>query len=213
MALEEQMKTGKVYIEYGHTSQEDIAFEKKIEEQRKKGKELIYDYNHTRPSDYERKDALLKEILGTAGEKIWIESPVAFSYGCNTHMGSHVYANYNLVIVDDIDVYIGDYVMFAPNVTIAATGHPLVKDLRRKGAQFSLPVRIGNDVWVGANVAIMPGVTIGDGSVIGAGSVVTQDIPANVVAFGTPCKAVREITEEDRKYYRKGFPLNEDWDR
>lgn len=213
MSLEEQMKSGKVYIEYGHTSEEDKAYEKRIEEQRKRGKELVYDYNHTRPSDYKRKEELLKQILASAGEKIWIESPVAFSYGCYTHIGHHFYANYNMVIVDDIDVYIGDYVMFGPNVTVAATGHPLVKDLRRKGAQFSLPVHIGNDVWVGANVAIMPGVTIGDGAVIGAGSVVTSDIPADVVAFGTPCKAVRSITEEDRKFYRKGFPLNEDWDR
>lgn len=213
MSLEQQMKTGKLYIEYGHSSPEDKAYEKVIEEQRKRGKDLVFEYNHTRPSDYKKKQELLKEILGGMGEEIWIESPVAFSYGCNTYLGHHFYANYNLVIVDDCDVRIGNYVMCAPNVTIAATGHPLAPEFRRKGAQFSLPVQIGDDVWIGANVAIMPGVTIGNNVVIGAGSVVTRDIPDNVVAFGSPCKVVREITDYDKEFYRKDMRINDDWDR
>lgn len=213
MSLEKQMKTGQVYIEYGHSDPEDKAYEKVIEAQRKKGKDLVFDYNHARPSEYEKKKELLQQILGGMGKGIWVESPVAFSYGCNTYLGDHVYVNYNLVVVDDGEVHIGNYVMFGPNVTISTTGHPMAPDLRRKGAQFSLPVHIGDDVWIGANVAIMPGVTIGNNVVIGAGSVVTRDIPDNVVAFGSPCRVVRAITEQDRLYYKKDMKLNEDWDR
>lgn len=212
MSLEQQMKSGKVYIEYGHSAPEDKAYEKVIERQRENCKDLVFDYNHTRPSEYEKKQGLLKKILGGMGEGIWVESPVAFSYGCNTYLGHHVYANYNLVIVDDCDVYIGNYVMFGPNVTITATGHPIAPELRRKGAQFSIPVRIGDDVWIGANVAIMPGVTIGNNVVIGAGSVVTHDIPDNTVAFGTPCRVVREITERDSEFYKHDLRINNDWD-
>lgn len=212
MSLEHQMKTGQVYVEYGHVSEEDKRYEKVIEEQRRRCKDLMFDYNHTRPSEYKKKQDLLKQILGSMGEEIWIESPAAFSYGCNTHMGSHVYANYNLVIVDDCDIFIGDYVMFAPNVTLTATGHPVAPLPRRKGAQFSQPIRIGDDVWVGSNTVIMPGVTIGSNVVIGAGSVVTHDIPDNVVAFGTPCRVVRPITEEDSRYYQKNKLINPDWE-
>ena len=115
--------------------------------------------------------------------------------------------------MDDGQCHIGNYVMFAPNVVISTTGHPLHPSLRDKGAQFSLPVVIKDHVWIGANVTIMPGVTIGENSVIGAGSVVTRDIPDNVVACGVPCRVMREITEEDRLYYRPGMKLNEDWDK
>lgn len=213
MSLEQQMKTGKLYVEFGHASEEDQAYEKMIEGQRMRCKELLYDYNHTRPSDQDTKNRILKTLLADVGESVWVEAPVQFSYGCNTHFGNFVYANFNLTIVDDCDVFVGDYVMFAPNVTITATGHPVWPAYRRKGAQFSLPVHIGNDVWIGSNTVILPGVTIGNNVVIGAGSVVTHDIPDNSVAFGSPCRVVRPITEADKDSYKKGFPLNEDWDR
>ena len=153
----------------------------------------------------------LTELLGSRGKSIWMEAPIHFAYGCNTHMGHHVYANFNLTVVDDGECHIGNYVMFAPNVVISTTGHPLHPSLRDKGAQFSLPVTICDHVWIGSNVTIMPGVTIGENSVIGAGSVVTRDIPANVVASGVPCRVMREITDEDLKWARKGVPMNEDW--
>lgn len=213
MSLEKQMKTGQLYIEYGHEAEEDKQYEKVIEKQRERGKELVFDYNQTRPSDIETKRKILKEIVAEMGKETWVESPVHFSYGCNTHIGNYFYSNFNLCIVDDGDVFIGDYVMCGPNVTITATGHPVWKEYRRKGCQFSLPVRIGSDVWIGANVVILPGVTIGDDVVIGAGSVVTHDIPAHSVALGVPSRVVREITEEDRKFYRKDMPVNEDWDK
>lgn len=213
MSLREQMETGKVYIEFGHASEEDQAYEQMIEEQRQIAKEICFDYNNTRPMDVERKDELLHKLLGTCGESIWMEAPIHFAYGCNTHMGDHVYANFNLTVVDDGECRIGNYVMFAPNVVISTTGHPIHPSFRDKGAQFSLPVVIKDHVWIGANVTIMPGVTIGENSVIGAGSVVTRDIPDNVVACGVPCRVMRAITEEDKLYYRPGMKLNEDWDK
>ena len=125
------------------------------------------------------------------------------AYGKNTHIGENFYANFNLVIVDDGDVYIGDNVMIAPNVTISPTGHPVEPETRKLGMQFSIPIRIGNNVWIGSNSVILPGVSIGDNSVIGAGSIVTRNIPPNVVAVGNPCKVLRPIDENDKKFYYK----------
>lgn len=211
MSLKEQMQTGKVYVEFGHTDPEDIAYEKETEAQRLRAKDLCYEYNQTRPTDIRSREAILAKLLGSAGEALWMEPPVHFAYGCNTHVGHHVYANFNLTVVDDGECRIGNYVMFAPNVVISTTGHPVHPSFRDVGAQFSLPVTIGDHVWIGSNVTILPGVTIGENSVIGAGSVVTKDIPANFVAMGVPCRAVRAITDEDIKWARKGVPMNEDW--
>lgn len=116
-------------------------------------------------------------------------------------MGAHVYANFNLTIVDDTYVYIGDHTMMGPNVTLASAGHPILPELREHGYQYNLPIHIGKNCWLGAGVIVVPGVTIGDNSVIGAGAVVTKDIPANVVAVGTPARVLRKIGDHDRKYY------------
>ena len=213
MSLEKQMKTGQVYVEFGHSDPADIAYEKVTEDQRLLAKDLCYDYNNTRPTDIKSREAILAKLLGAAGEGLWMEPPIHFAYGSNTFMGHHVYANFNLTIVDDGECHIGNYCMFAPNVVISTTGHPVHPSFRDKGAQFSLPVVIKDHVWIGSNVTIMPGVTIGENSVIGAGSVVTKDIPANVVAAGVPCKVMRPITDEDLIYVRKGVRINEDWDK
>lgn len=211
MSLENQMKTGLLYCEFGHAAGEDREYEKIIEAQRQNAKEQMHDYNAARPSDRETKDRILRELLAEAGTDIWMESPVHMAYGCNTHIGNYFYSNFNLSLVDDTDIYIGDYVMLGPNVTLSATGHPVCGEYRRKGTQFSLPIRIGNDVWIGANTVVLPGVTIGNDVVIGAGSVVTHDIPDHSVAFGSPCRVIRGITDYDREYYRKGCPVNPDF--
>ncbi len=125
-------------------------------------------------------------------------------------IGDNFYANFNLTLVDDAHIYIGNDVMIAPNVTIATAGHPIDPELRKQGYQFVAEVHIGNNVWIGAGAVIMPGVTIGDNTVIGAGSVVAKDIPANVVAFGVPCKVIREIGEHDKTYYFKDRKI--DWE-
>ena len=166
--------------------------------------EKLYDYNATRPLEQEKRETLLKEMFGDIGEGCYIEPPFHANWaGKHVHFGNNVYANFNLTLVDDTDIYVGDKVMFGPNVTVATAGHPIDPELRYQAMQYNIPVHIGENVWIGANAVVLPGVTIGDNSVIGAGSVVTKDIPANVVAVGNPCRVLREIGEHDREYYYK----------
>lgn len=166
--------------------------------------ELLYDYNATRPHEQEKRAALLQKMFAEIGENCYFEPPLHSNWGGrHVHAGNSVYGNFNLTLVDDADIYIGDNVMFGPNVTVATAGHPIEPNLRRKGMQFNIPVHIGSNVWIGAGVIIVPGVHIGDNSVIGAGSVVTKDIPADSVAYGNPCRVVREINDHDRAYYYK----------
>ncbi len=166
--------------------------------------ELLYDYNATRPHEQEKREALLKKMFAEIGENCYFEPPLHSNWGGrHVHAGNSVYGNFNLTLVDDADIYIGDNVMFGPNVTVATAGHPIEPNLRRKAMQFNVPIHIGSNVWIGAGAVIVPGVHIGDNTVIGAGSVVTKDIPANSVAYGNPCRAVREINDRDREYYYK----------
>ena len=172
--------------------------------------DTLYDFNHTRPSEGKKRAELMKKVLAEAGEGCYIEPPLHANWGIHTHFGDHVYANFGLTLVDDTDIYVGSYVMMGPNVVLATAGHPVCPELRRKQAQFNLPVHIGENVWLGAGVIVLPGVTIGENSVIGAGSVVTKDIPANVVAVGNPCRVLREITDRDREYYYKNRKIDID---
>lgn len=178
-----------------------------LPEERIRGKELMYDFNATRPSEEEKRIALMSKMFGKIGKNSWIEPPIHFAYGSNIYIGDNFYSNFNLTIVDDYTVTIGDNVLIAPNVTISVTGHPVHYELRKNGEMYSFPVTIGDYVWIGSNVVINPGVTIGENSVIGAGSVVTKDIPPNVVAAGVPCKVLREINDRDREYYFKEFQV------
>lgn len=163
---------------------------------------LLYDFNHTRPTESDKREALLKELFADLGEGCFIEPPLHANWGGHhVHFGKNVYANFNLTLVDDTHIYIGDHTMIGPNVVIATGGHPLLPELRQKGYQYNAPVHIGKNCWIGAGAIIIPGITIGDHSVIGAGSVVTKDIPSNVLAVGNPCKVLREISDYDREYY------------
>ena len=164
---------------------------------RQNAKKLCREYNDADPLDMDTKASVMKKILGKAGENFWIESPFMCDYGYNIEIGRNFYANYSLVVLDCAKVTIGDNVLIAPNVGIYTAGHPIVADQRNSGLEYAYPITIGNNVWIGAGTHICPGVTIGDNVVIGAGSVVTKDIPANTVAYGVPCKPVREITDED----------------
>ena len=151
----------------------------------------------------------MKEMFAEIGDGCHIETPLHANWGCHhAHFGHGIYCNSNLTLVDDSDIFVGDYCMIAPNVVIATSGHPVLPVLREHHYVYNLPVRIGRNVWIGSGVQILPGVTIGDHSVIGAGSVVTGDIPANMVALGAPCRVVREIGEKDRKYYYKNRELD-----
>lgn len=174
-----------------------------LPEDRLQNKKKIYDYNLLPPEEEEKVDILIRSILGKAGKNIHIEQPFHCDYGKNIEVGDNFFVNYNCIILDVGKVTIGDNVMFAPNVSIYTAGHPIHPESRNTGYEYGIAITIGDNVWIGGNVVITPGITIGNNVVIGAGSVVTKDIPDNVIAVGNPCKVIREITENDRKYYYK----------
>ncbi len=164
--------------------------------------EVQHEFNLCRPSEFGKKQELMKKMFSEIGKNCYIEGPIKSNWGCHhVHFGDGIYANFNLTLVDDTHIYVGSYTMFGPNVTVATAGHPIEPSLRKKGLQYNMPVHIGENCWIGAGALIMPGITIGDNVVIGAGSVVTKDIPSNVVAVGNPCRVQREIGERDREFY------------
>lgn len=201
MTIEEKMHNTSLYIS---------GDEKLIEEQRTY-LEYMHDFNMSRPSEYDKRVELQKKMFAEIGENCYFEQPIHANWGGrHVHLGKNVYANYNLTLVDDTHIYIGDYTMIGPNVVIATAGHPILPELREKAYQYNIPVHIGKNCWIGASVVILPGITIGDNVVIGAGSVVTKDLPSNVVAVGNPCRIMREVNEHDREYYFKDKKI--DWD-
>lgn len=164
--------------------------------------ELLYDFNATRPSQGAEREELLKQMFAEIGEGCYIEPPLHANWaGRHVHFGKGVYANFGLTLVDDGEVFVGDNVMFGPNVVLTTAGHPVWPEPRLSGVQFNLPVRIERNAWIGAGAVILPGVTVGENSVVGAGSVVTKDVPANVVAAGVPCRVLRPISDHDREFY------------
>ncbi|HIY99180.1 MAG TPA: sugar O-acetyltransferase [Firmicutes bacterium] len=165
---------------------------------------FLKEYNALGQGDEARMKELMQQMFAEVGEGCYIQPPFYANWsGKHVHLGRNVYANFNLTLVDDADIYIGDMTMIAPNVTITTATHPILPSLREKALQYNVDVHIGKNVWIGAGVIILPGVTIGDNSGIGAGSVVTKDIPANVVAVGVPCRVMRPIGERDEIYYYK----------
>ncbi|MBE7046441.1 MAG: sugar O-acetyltransferase [Ruminococcaceae bacterium] len=195
----EKLHSGKVY---------DPSDESIMKEQLK-CLDKLYDFNMTRPSELDKRMKLLQSMFAEIGENCYIEPPFYSNWGGrHVHFGKNVYANFNLTLVDDTHIYVGDYTLFGPNVTVATAGHPVLPELREKGYQFNMPVHIGTNCWIGAGAIICPGVKIGDNSVIGAGSVVTKDVPSNVVAVGNPCRVMREIGQADREYYFRDLKIN-----
>lgn len=161
-------------------------------------------FNATDSTQGELRQKLLKEMLGAVGENCYIEPPFHANWGGkNIFFGNNVYANFNLTAVDDVEIIVGDNVLFAPNVTLTTANHPIAPKLRAKGYQYCKKIVIKNNVWICSGAIILAGVTIGENSVIAAGSVVTKDIPANVVAMGSPCRVYREISEDELKLERR----------
>lgn len=194
MNVKDKMHTGELYL----PTDEEI-----MKEQLQK-LDRLYDFNATRPLEMDRRAAMLKEMFAEIGENCYIEPPFHANFGgAHVHFGSNIYANFNLTLVDDTHIYVGDYTMFGPNVTVATAGHPILPELRQQGYQYNASVHIGKNCWIGAGALILPGITIGENVVIGAGSVVTKDIPDNTVAVGNPCRVLRQVNEHDKEYYFK----------
>lgn len=168
---------------------------------------------------------IIKEFIGSIGTVYYFQGPIQFNYGCHTFIGENFFANFNLTVMDDARIYIGDNVCFGPNVSLMATNHPLLpqerlgldNEGRMTMTEYAEDIHIGHNVWLACNVTVLGGVRIGDNVVIGAGSVVTKDIPDGYLAYGNPCRPVRRITEqdsqlhrmlpEDREYFKHNFKL------
>lgn len=156
-------------------------------------KDICYKYNNLKPSELEERKKLIKDLFGKTGNNITVESNFWCDYGYNIEVGENFYINHNCVILDTAKVEFGDNVLIAPNCGFYTAAHPIDTSTRNKGIEFAKPIKVGNNVWIGGNVIVLPGVEIGDNVVIGAGSVVTKNIPSNVVAYGNPCKVIRNI--------------------
>jgi len=185
------------------------AHENELVRERQRARLLIHQYNQLVPGETVQQQKILFELLGSTGKKLVIEAPFRCDYGYNIHIGENFFANFNLVILDCAEVTIGKNALIGPDVGIYTAGHPVHPELRNQDYEFALPVKIGDHVWIGGHVVINPGVTIGDNVVIGSGSVVTKDIPTGVIAMGNPCRVMRKITDEDRKYYYKTRKFDE----
>lgn len=160
---------------------------------RSKQRKLIRQYNESLDDEFEKRVSLLKQILGSTGENLYMEPTIRFDYGYNTHVGENFFANFDCTILDVCKVKIGDNCMFGPSVHIYTATHPLHPVERNSGKEFAKPVTIGNNVWIGGHATINPGVTIGNNAVIASGAVVTKDVPDNVVVGGNPAKVIKEI--------------------
>ena len=194
----EKMFAGKIYN----------PFCEGMPEARRKAHELCQKYNAIPETDEESREAILCELMPEHGEGVYLQGPIQFDFGSHIKMGNRSYANFNFCVLDENSVTIGDNVFIGPNCSILTPIHPLCHEDRNIfhdentntdiNIEYSAPVVIENNCWIGGSVTILPGVTIGEGCVIGAGAVVTKSIPANSLAFGNPCKVIRSITQKDR---------------
>lgn len=184
MDIKEKMHSGELY---------DANYNKELIKERFIAKKICKKYNDTNPIKIKKREKLIKKLFGKTGNNFFIEQNFWCDYGYNISIGENFYMNHNCIILDCAKVQFGDNVFIAPNCSFYTAGHPIDVETRNKGLEYAKPIKIGNNVWIGGNVVVLPGVTIGDNVTIGAGSVVTKNIPDNVVAYGNPCRVIREI--------------------
>lgn len=167
-----------------------------------KAKTYLKTYNKTKPSQLNKREKILKTLLGKTGKGPYIEPNFFCDYGKNITVGDNFYANTGCIILDSAPVTIGNQVMFGPRVSLFTATHPIDASVRNTRLEYAKPITIGSGVWIGGDVTINPGIMIGDNAIIGSGSVVTKSIPDNVIAAGNPCKVIRSITKEDEAYWK-----------
>lgn len=167
--------------------------EETLIKERAKCKKLCHEYNNTAPDEQDRRLEILHALLGKIDGEVVIEPSFRCDYGYNIEVGKNFFANYNLVILDTSKVKFGDYAFIGPNCSFYPPQHPLDAETRNTYLEYSKPITVGNNVWLGGSVTVLGGVTIGDNCVIGAGSVVTKSIPPNSVAVGNPCKVIKTL--------------------
>ena len=180
-----------------------------VMEEQKICRKILQELNFADRSDFDKLSAIVKKLLGES-EDAFINPPFYCDYGSHIKVGKNFFANYNCSIIDVAPVTIGDNCQLAPNVAIYTAGHPLHPVSRNSMYEYGIAVTIGDNVWIGGNTVVLPGIHIGSNTVIGAGSVVTKDIPDWSLAAGNPCRVIRKITEEDKKYYYKDREFDEE---
>jgi len=185
----EKMLAGEMY------DPADLVLLKDREEARRK----VRIYNQTLETEGEKRTKLLKELLGSTGENVYMEPNIRFDYGYNTFVGENFFANFDCTILDVCEVQFGNNCMLAPGVQIYTATHPINPTERNSGKEYAKPITFGNNVWIGGSAIINPGVTVGDNVVIASGAVVTKDVPDNVVVGGNPAKVIKQITNEVHK--------------
>ena len=169
------------------------ADDAELTRERTRARELTARFNASEPGDEAGRRALLAELLGSVGEGAWIEPPFYCDYGAYISLGVRAFLNFDCVVLDCAPVVIGDGSLLGPGVQLCAATHPLDAAVRAEGLESALPITLGTNVWIGAGVIVGAGVAIGDNSVVGAGSVVLTDVPANVLAAGSPCRVIRPL--------------------
>lgn len=189
MTEKEKMLAGKWY---------DANFDKELLEERLKAEDLCFELNQTRPSNTEKREKIIKLLIPNCGKDVSILSPFYADYGIYSSVGEGSFINHGAYLMDGGKITIGSRCFIGPNCGMYTAIHAYDSQQRNAGIEKALPICIGDDCWIGADVTILPGVHIGKGSVIGAKSVVTKDIPEGVIALGNPCRVLREITEEDK---------------
>lgn len=197
---ERQERIAKGYL--WEDTQEYIAQQARV-------KDLMYEFNMSRPSEIEKRNALVRQMFGSVGEDVWVNQPLTLAVGSTVTIGEGTYINSGLILVDDYEITIGKGVLIGTGVTLCTTGHPIDPERRAEGTMYSFPITIGEGAWIGAGAIVLPGVTIGSYAVIGAGSIVNKDIPDYTVAVGNPCRPIRKIDERDKEYYWKDRRFDE----
>ena len=160
--------------------------------------DAVFEYNQIRPTDHAQRTEKIKQILGETGERVIINQPFHCDYGSNISVGEDFFANFNLTVLDEAPVTIGNNCFIGPNVGLYTACHPTDPVARNSRQEWAEPITIGHNVWIGGGVTVLPGVTIGDNVTIGAGSVVAKDIPSNCVAVGNPCRPVKCLKESEQ---------------
>lgn len=191
MTESEKMKQGLWY---------DANFDEELVNRRLAAEDLCFTLNNIRPRDTEKREAVLRDLIPGLGENCTILSPFVTDYGCYCTIGHDTFINHNAYLMDGGGITIGCHCFIGPNCGMYTAIHPTLAEERNQGLEKALPITIGDNCWIGADVTILPGVTIGDNTIIGAKSVVTKDIPDHVIAVGNPCRVLRPITEADSIY-------------
>ena len=156
-------------------------------------RQLLHQFNHSVPSQGSERKAIISNLLGSHGEKVYVEPPFYCDYGSNIEAGNNFYANFGCTLLDVAAIKFGDDVQLGPGVHIYTATHPVDPKVRKSGVEYGLAITVGNNVWIGGNAVICPGIGIGDNSVIAAGSVVAKDVPANVVVGGNPASIIKSL--------------------